>query len=293
MSWYKGNLHCHTTNSDGDSSPKFVANYYRDLGFDFVSITDHNHLTKPAEAGEFDDDFIVIPGDEYTSHVHICGIGIESVIPWDETNSIVDGINLAVDEIKEQEGFSILNHPNWRWAIDIDHMIKGKKTDAFEVYNSGTSCNSMGFEGRLSMDELWDKLLSQEIYLYGVAADDTHTFQYPIDPWRDPPGKGWVCVEAESLTVEHILASLKAGRFYASGGVSFQKLINSKDEIYIEIAPVDKMKYKTTFIGFEGKILDEQMGESARYTIKGDERYVRARVESSGETRAWTQPVIL
>jgi len=51
MPWYRGNLHCHSTNSDGDSSPAFLAKFYKDAGFDFLCITDHNHLTLPRNAG--------------------------------------------------------------------------------------------------------------------------------------------------------------------------------------------------------------------------------------------------
>jgi len=42
--WYRGNLHTHTTNSDGDESPEFVANGYDTNGYDFLAITDHNFV---------------------------------------------------------------------------------------------------------------------------------------------------------------------------------------------------------------------------------------------------------
>ena len=43
--WYKGNLHTHTLNSDGDSTPHEVATWYREHGYQFLVLTDHNHLT--------------------------------------------------------------------------------------------------------------------------------------------------------------------------------------------------------------------------------------------------------
>ncbi len=43
--WYKGNTHTHTINSDGDSPPDEVARWYREHGYQFLVLTDHNFLT--------------------------------------------------------------------------------------------------------------------------------------------------------------------------------------------------------------------------------------------------------
>ena len=53
LMWRKGNLHTHTTNSDGDSAPEHVAGWYEEHGYDWLCISDHNHLTvlKQAESG--------------------------------------------------------------------------------------------------------------------------------------------------------------------------------------------------------------------------------------------------
>ena len=43
--WYKGNIHTHTTESDGDEDPHKVVRWYRRHGYDFLVLSDHNHLT--------------------------------------------------------------------------------------------------------------------------------------------------------------------------------------------------------------------------------------------------------
>ena len=43
--WVKGNIHTHTTESDGDADPKSVMKWYEDHEYDFLVITDHNHRT--------------------------------------------------------------------------------------------------------------------------------------------------------------------------------------------------------------------------------------------------------
>jgi hypothetical protein len=40
--WWKGNLHTHTLWSDGNDYPEMVAAWYKENGYDFLSISDHN-----------------------------------------------------------------------------------------------------------------------------------------------------------------------------------------------------------------------------------------------------------
>lgn len=40
--WWKGNLHTHTLWSDGDDYPEMVAGWYRDQGYHFLGLSDHN-----------------------------------------------------------------------------------------------------------------------------------------------------------------------------------------------------------------------------------------------------------
>ncbi|MBU1206589.1 MAG: hypothetical protein KKH04_06645 [Proteobacteria bacterium] len=47
MSHLKGNLHIHTTFSDGSQTPAEMLAIYHDLGYDFIGITDHDYLIRP------------------------------------------------------------------------------------------------------------------------------------------------------------------------------------------------------------------------------------------------------
>ena len=80
--WFKGNTHAHAgmllhaVVPHGDSSPASVATWYRDHGYDFAVITDHNRFTDPAEpalAQVQSRDFILIPGVEITSDYRFPG----------------------------------------------------------------------------------------------------------------------------------------------------------------------------------------------------------------------------
>src|SRR2546426_9624903 len=44
MGWLRGNLHAHTTYSDGMKTPQELIAEYEALGYDFLAITDHEDL---------------------------------------------------------------------------------------------------------------------------------------------------------------------------------------------------------------------------------------------------------
>ncbi len=44
--WYKGNTHTHTLWSDGDAAPELAAAWYRDHGYHFLVLSDHNVLSQ-------------------------------------------------------------------------------------------------------------------------------------------------------------------------------------------------------------------------------------------------------
>lgn len=46
LRWWKGNLHTHTLWSDGDDFPEMAAVWYRDHGYHFLALTDHNVLSQ-------------------------------------------------------------------------------------------------------------------------------------------------------------------------------------------------------------------------------------------------------
>ena len=43
--WFKGNLHTHTTVSDGSRTPETTAQAYREAGYDFLALSDHMKVT--------------------------------------------------------------------------------------------------------------------------------------------------------------------------------------------------------------------------------------------------------
>ena len=58
--WYKGNLHTHTTASDGTITQEETVRIYRDAKYDFLALTEHNTYT---DTTKYDSEgFITIAG---------------------------------------------------------------------------------------------------------------------------------------------------------------------------------------------------------------------------------------
>ena len=61
----KGNLHTHTTWSDGMHTPKETAEHYRSQGYDFLALTDHWVYGIHPELNR--DDFLLFPERSWIS----------------------------------------------------------------------------------------------------------------------------------------------------------------------------------------------------------------------------------
>ncbi len=323
--WYRGNTHAHTLNSDGNASPSDVVRWYKDHGYAFVVISDHEHITdvnplnrEYAEAGKF----LVLRGQEVTQKVldsgvpdrrrqaHVGAIGLTTKVIPVGSQGLAIGTTMAatysrnIREIIAAGGLPQINHPNFRWSVRPGDLADLPDSTLFEVWNAHPWVNNLGGSDgsgtvSLSTEELWDNLLSRGKTFFGVASDDAHKFlpEQPKDPLATRPGGGWVMVHADTLTDLAIIAALKAGNFYSSNGVFLDEYKADSRKIEIRIAlssrPEDVRRYRTRFIGRGGRLLAEVSGRSPSYLIRGNEGYVRATITDSNGLKAWTQPVMI
>ena len=293
--WFKGNTHTHTTESDGDTPPAQVVEWYRTHGYDFLVLTDHNVLTDPSP-WQSDPDFLLIPGEEVTSQfedapVHVNGLGLLRVVEPRTAASLVATIQANVDAIREVEGVPHVNHPNFQWAFGAAELAQVEGDRLLEIFNGHPTVHNQGGGGVPGMEAVWDALLTGGKEIYGIAVDDAHHFQGEFAPDRANPGRGWVAVRAPALTADAILTALEVGGFYASTGVELEDVIIEERTLELRIRQDRDFKYVTTFIGAGGDVLATSEELRPRYVLGGGEHYVRARVVSSRGDVAWTQPV--
>jgi hypothetical protein len=297
--WFKGNTHTHTVNSDGDSTPDEVVRWYREHGYHFLALTDHNYLTSVEGLNAVhgaDDKFLVIRGEEVTSSaaskpVHVNGLGIDSLVRPPRAATILEALQQSVDGIRAAKGAPHVNHPNFGWALTADHLRQLERTRLFEIFNGHPQVNNLGGGGSPGLEEMWDRILSSGRLLFGVAVDDAHHFKRPGDPLASGPGRGWVYVRAPRLDPRSIIDAMERGDFYASTGVELATYEASATAISLAVRATTYSKYVTRFIGRDGRVLAESAEPTASYTFKGDEGYVRVKVTESNGSVAWTQPV--
>jgi hypothetical protein len=298
LNWYKGNLHTHTINSDGDSPPYDVMAWYKRNGYQFLAITDHNTFTDPAL---FDtnqaDNFLLIGAEEVTNAktVHVNAIGITKVVPPQRGSTVTEILQSSIDAIRAQGALPLINHPNFRWAFTASEMLPLKGAALLEIASGHPAVNHAG-DGRIpATEEMWDELLSAGMRIFAVSVDDTHNFRQEFTLDRANPGRGWVVVRAPALTRDNILAALSNGDFYASSGVSLKDIRSTSTSLTVEIQPAadDPKRYQVVFVGRAGRTLAVSHDNPASYRFSGNETYVRARIEDSRGLRAWTQPVFI
>ena len=299
MYWYKGNTHTHTLNSDGDSTPDDVVRWYREHGYRFLVLSDHNFLTSVDGLNALhgaDEQFLLIKGEEVTDRledkpIHINGLDVSGKVEPQHGRTVVDVVQRNVDAIRKAGGLPHVNHPNYQWAISADDLQRVERTRLFEVFNGHHLVNNVGGGGVPGMEEVWDRLLSSGKVMYGIADDDAHVFKQPGNPDVPGPGRAWVMVRAERLAPRPIVDALERGDFYASTGVELSDYQATARGVTITIKNDSYSKYRVQFIGRNGAMLGEATASPAVYEFKGDELYVRAKVIESNGKMAWTQPV--
>ena len=319
--WFRGNTHTHTLNSDGDSPPDSVARWYRDHGYAFLFITDHETLTDPAPLNARygkPGAFLLIQGQEVTQRItdsahadgkrqaHVNALGLSRVVMPQGTKGVATGITMAegyarnLAAIRAAGGIPQVNHPNYRWSVRLSDLLALPDSTLFEIANAHTTVNNpgaVGIDGRdvPSAEALWDSLLSRGRILFAIGDDDAHSFrlQDADDYELTRPGRSWIMVRADTLTAPAILGSIRRGDFYASTGVKLRELSMSPRGIRLSIdRPTnDDRQFTTEFIGRGGRVLSTVHGTEAEYIVKGDEGYVRARLTDSNGRHAWTQAV--
>lgn len=296
--WYKGNLHTHTLNSDGDSSPLEVATWYREQGYRFLVLSDHNYLTEAAQFNPIigaKEKFLLVQGEEVTArfankHVHVNAIDLKELLLPEQGSSLVETLRKNVDLVRKAGAIPSVNHPNFHWSMTSKDLIQVEGLTHFEVWNGHPGVNNDGGGESESLDQMWDAILTAGRRVYGVAVDDAHHFK-KFGPTFSNPGRGWVMVRAGSLEAGKIAESLRAGDFYASTGVVLEEMERSRTGLRVKIGQTGDFKYTTYFVGAGGQVLAKSGAMEAGYAFKGNEKYVRARVEASNGSVAWTQPV--
>lgn len=293
--FWKGNLHTHSTRSDGVLAPDEVCRRYRLEGYDFIALTDHF-------IGLFDypivdttqmqtKDFTTILGAEVHSGAmengelwHILAVGLPlDFAPSNSPHFFPDdgmetGPELA-KRCRDAGAFVAIAHPEWG-GLSLADARSIEAAHAVEIYNHGCQVGADRAEGFWHLD----RLLEEGRKLTICATDDAH-FSEP-----DHFG-GWTMVKAEDNTPEALLTALKAGHMYASTGPNIHDIVWSDNSVTVECSPC-----ASVIVQGSGSATSAVHGHAmSKATVPfgrvSDSAWMRLTVIDDRGKRAWSNPV--
>ena len=286
--FYKGNLHSHSTISDGAMSPAVLRDTYRARGYDFIAITDHNIY------GTHEDlqlsDFIIIPGTELDvsfspSCHHIVAIGgPDTGFKHGQTferprfcgaataQRMIDGINAA-------NNLALYAHPRWS-RVMLSDIASLTGYWGMEVMNWFCEFENHTGDSEMYLEQLW----WQGHRFNAVGTDDCHRSELDTDA-------AYVMVKAESLSVGDIFNALKAGHFYASTGPEIHSITLEGNRLHVSCSPCRAI-FMCYYPG-EGQRVSNGGAPvtEATYEIPEGSVYVRVQCMDERGMSAWSQPI--
>ena len=271
--WQRGNLHTHTTESDGARPPQVVVDAYAARGYDFLAISDHDALVDPDTLNPRG--MTLIPANEVTANgPHILHVDARRQVPPDPDRQDV------LNAIAEDHGFAVIPHPNWE--PNFQHCPQQCIENwtgyiGIEIYNGVVR----RLNGNPQATDRWDQLLGQGRRVWGFAHDDGHDICDDANAWN--------VVQCADRNPGEIVQALRNGRFYASTGVTIDAVRVYGSTICVQTRDAECIIAYSDFGHREMKVEDATMvftvPDSPSFT------YVRFECWGRGERMAWTQPL--
>ncbi len=279
--FFKGNLHMHTTRSDGRLSPDEALARYQARGYDFVALADH---WLPSDYGRVKG-MTVLTGIELDTNVdenqvaHIVGVGFdpERLTLPDQQESA----QALIDAIMRAGGIAILAHPSWSMNT-VEFILSLEGLSGAEVYNtfSGTPWNA----DRASSAHILDLVAAKGRLLPMVAADDSHRY-------GGEEGVSYTMVNARENTPEALTEALREGNFYASQGPAFRQITLDGRDVAVECSPCEKVVFSSNIQWSSERCVSGRDLTHAHYRLNEKERFLRVELTDRFGRRAWSSPV--
>ncbi len=220
--WFRGELHSHTNHSDGHWTLHEMWQRGRELGLDFICLTDHNTITAIAEIAALPHERpLVIPGLEITSfRGHALALGVTRWVDW-YTNRGERGGADWMREVHDAGGVFAIAHPftvgdpactGCSWELGLPAPGPGSGVDAMEICNEWWSAPS---NDNAMMLALWRRLLTPEGGPTAIAGTDAHGSH----AWF--PGAPQTWIHADELSAPGILGGLRRGHAIVTFGPRF------------------------------------------------------------------------
>jgi predicted metal-dependent phosphoesterase TrpH len=300
--WFKGELHCHTLHSDGDSAPLEIVQRAESLGLDFLAITDHNNQTHLADLAQIDTPLILIPGYEVTTYYGHWNIwGDQGWIDFRIQTD--DDLRRAITEAKQRSYLVSCNHPkpygpDWAFGDVEGYDCVEIWNGPWEVFNS----HALNF---------WQTRLAQGQKLSAVGGSDTHFLKRDHIANLACPTTYIYCDEPVSAAA--LLRSVQAGHVFvtespdgpqlyvqAGDAMMGDTVTCSHDQpLALEVTVIDGAGARLEIWGQQGMLLHadiDQLNQQVQWSVDASQiRFVRAQLVADDKqtVRAVSNPIYL
>jgi predicted metal-dependent phosphoesterase TrpH len=289
--FWRGNLHTHSTLSDGLRSPEEVCRFYETHGYDFLALTEHFMErydwplvdTRPYRTERF----TTIVGAElhpYDDRMelgalwHILAVGLP--LDFAPATPQETGPELAARALAAG-AFVVAPHPQWHAMTERDVAALGP-IHALELFNASADDDNDAADGAYMLD----LLLARGRRLTACATDDAHFERNSRDR-----AAGWTMVKSETLDPDALLAALKAGDYYSSTGPVIHDLrVEPGQRLHIRCSPASRI----FLLGgpAQYRVAAEQGVTEAEFDLsEWPSPYLRVVVRDAAGHRAWTNPL--
>ncbi|MFN0116620.1 MAG: CehA/McbA family metallohydrolase [Paracoccaceae bacterium] len=292
--FWRGNLHTHSTRSDGVLDPAEVCRRYRDEGYDFLALTDHLiglYGYPIVDTGKFRTNrFTTIPGAELHSgpmangelwHILAVGLPKDFAPPNAPDFHVHDGMETGAEiaaRARAAGAYVAIAHPQWSGLTLAD--ARGiAAAHAVEIYNHGCWAGCDRADG-FAINDL---LLSEGRKLTLCATDDAH-FHEP-----DHFG-GWVMVKAEENDPDALLEALKAGMSYSSQGPEIRRIEINDRTVEVECSAAASVIVQGRGTGAKGVHGHSMTRASVPLDRLHGSPWLRVTVVDAAGKRAWSNP---
>ena len=305
--FYKANLHCHTTLSDGKMTPLQVKEWYHSHGYSIVAFTDHSkYAVHPELQGE---GFLPVPGvevaftcvdpDHPPLKYRLCH---KKFIPRDPETAVympeeptydLGVMNRYIARMKQSGWLCTLNHPGWSLQTTEEiHGLMG--LDGFEVYNHTSHALDNNGDGQAH----YALYLNSGRCAWAVATDDNHAGfdeNGSICAADDTLG-GYIMISMPELSHAAFVESFENGRFYASTGPAIHRLYidEARDAVVLDCSPVRRVIVKGIHTACPFRLIargdDITHAEIPLADIRRREPFFRLELATRSMRRAYSQP---
>ena len=278
--FYKANLHCHSTVSDGKFSPEELKKLYMEQGYSIIAYTDHEILLPHNDLS--DDSFLALNGYEYEL--------IEDETDEKNQNRLRKATHLCLIALEPNTTRHIcwhgkiwgnaprfcvtLNHPAWSME-DMADIANYHGMNALEIYNTNAAIR--GWEAYCPY--IYESMVRRGKRIGCVAADDCHRSEQFFG--------GWTMICADDLNYRTITQAMERGDYYASTGPEIKELWYEDGRIYVTCSPAATIKanYGSRYAELH------QATTSTSFPVNKDHIFIRITVtDASGKcanTRAY------